>query len=81
MTPAHRVVIAIVTLQQYWLQRAHKSNDWGLSLMPSLARGLCFSMALGFTCIELGDLCISPHSIPQHQIVPTGFRPIPHMIK
>ena len=40
MTPAHRVVLAIVTLQQYGLQRAYKSDDWGLGLMPSLARSL-----------------------------------------
>ena len=81
MTHSHRVMVAIVPLQQNRLQRTNKSNDRGLGMMPSFARCLGALVAIGFTCIKLGDLSISPHSISQHQIVPTNLRTIPDMIK
>ena len=81
MTHSHRVMVAIVPLQQNRLQRTNKSNDRGLSMMPSFARCLGALVAIGFTCIKLGDLSISPHSISQHQIVPTNLRTVPNMIK
>ena len=81
MTHTHRVVVAFVTLQQNRLQRTNKSNDRGLGMMPSFARCLGALVAIGFTCIKLGDLSISPHSISQHQIVPTNLRTISNMIK
>ena len=81
MPHTQRVVVAFVSLQQDGQQRANKSNDRGLGMVPPLARGLGARVALGITSIKLGDLCISPHSIPQHQIVPTNLRAIPNMIK
>ena len=71
MTHTHRVMVAIVSLQQNRLQRTNKSDDRGLGMMPSFARGLGALVAIGITCIKLADLGISPHSISQHQIVPT----------
>ena len=81
MTHTHRMMVTIITLQQNRLQRTNKSNDRGLSMMPSFARCLGALVAIGFTCIKLGDLSISPHSISQHQIVPTNLRTIPNMVK
>ena len=81
MPHTQRVVVALVSLQQDGQQWANKSYDRGLNMVPPLARGLGARVALGFTCIKLGDLCICPHSIPQHQIVPTNLRAIPNMIK
>ena len=81
MTHTHRVMVTIVPLQQNRLQRTNKSNDRGLGMVPSFARCLGALVAIGFTCIKLGDLGISPHSISQHQIVPTNLRTIPNMIK
>ena len=49
--------------------------------MPSFARCLGALVAIGFTCIKLGDLGISPHSISQHQIVPTCLRSVPNMVQ
>ena len=81
MTHTQRMMVAIVPLQQNRLQRTNKSNDWGLGMMPSFARSLGFLVAIGLTCIKLGDLSISPHSISQHQIVPTNLRTIPDMVQ
>ena len=81
MTHTHRVMVTIVPLQQNRLQRTNKSNDRGLGMVPSFARSLGLLMAIGLTCIKLGDLSISPHSISQHQIVPTNLRTIPNMVK
>ena len=81
MPNTQRVMVAFVSLQQNGQQRANKSNDRCLGMVPPFARGLGARVALCITSIKLGDLCISPHSIPQHQIVPTNLRTIPNMIK
>ena len=68
MPNTQRVMVAFVSLQQNGQQRANKSNDRCLGMVPPFARGLGARVALCITSIKLGDLCISPHSIPQHQV-------------
>ena len=80
MSQTKRMVGTLACKEQDKLQRAHQLHNWGLSIVPPLARSLGLLVAISLIRVHLGDF-ICPHLVSQHQVVPANLRAIPNMVK